>query len=215
MPLRLSLLVGLLALVAPPPARAALMGITLGTDAPPATVGGFTMTPFAPDGRPLGNVVTTVPSPLGGVLVFDSGLVHARIGQGWDTWSHGYTGDVYFGFGTSLTMTLPANTAAFYFYAEPNSSATFTFTATAAGGPMLTQSIAGLAGAAGFGFFGTGGDLLKSITVTAPSGASGFAVGEFGIAAGTGVAVPAPPTLLLGLVGVSVTGLARLRRRKG
>jgi hypothetical protein len=36
-----------------------------------------------------------------------------------------------------------------------------------------------------------------------------FLTGETSLAA----AVPAPPTLLLGLVGVGVTGVARLRRR--
>jgi hypothetical protein len=41
-----------------------------GTAAPPATLGPHTMTPFASDARPVLADVSSVPSPLGGILGF-------------------------------------------------------------------------------------------------------------------------------------------------
>jgi hypothetical protein len=152
-----------------------------GTGPPPATLGPYTMTAFPLDARPLGQVVTTVPSPLGGQVTFNVGLRHNRVGSGWATWSHGYTGDVYGPTpGTTLTMTLPPNTGAFYFYAEPNPFATFDVTATAQDGTTSGPiPVSGFAGAKYFGFYGTGGATIASITV---SSSRDFAVGEFGIA---------------------------------
>jgi hypothetical protein len=152
-----------------------------GTEAPPATLGPYTMTPFAPDDRALGNVVSDVSGPTG-TVGFTPSLTHARVGSGWATWSHGYTGDVYYTTGTQITMTLPAGTKAFYFYAEPNTFDVFSVEATAqngtTSGPIPVQ---GNSGAKYFGFYGTGGATLASITVTI-SDTSVFAVGEFGIA---------------------------------
>ena len=101
-----------------------------GTAAPPATLGGYTMVPFGDDTRAVPGSVTTVPGPDGDVT-FEATKGHADIPIGWATWSHGYTGDVYSTSGTTTTMTLPANTVAFYFYGEPNVFSTFTMTATA------------------------------------------------------------------------------------
>ncbi len=154
-----------------------------GTAAPPATLGGYTMTPFADDPRPLLNNVSSVPAPTGGSVGFSPDLQHHKIGSIWSTWSHGYTGDVYSTGGTSITMTMPANTVAFYFYAEPNLFGVFNITATSDSGTTSgAVPVEGNSGAKYFGFYATGGDTIVSITVTAVAGASGFAVGEFGIA---------------------------------
>ncbi len=151
-----------------------------GTAAPPATLGPYTMTAFGPDGRPLGETVSNVTGP-GGTVGFSPSLTHVRVGQGWATWSHGYTGDVYYTVGTQITLTLPAGTKAFYFYAEPNTFDVFSVEATAqdgtTSGPIPVQ---GDSGAQYFGFYGTGDAALSSITVTTTD-TSGFAVGEFGI----------------------------------
>jgi hypothetical protein len=156
------------------------------TGAPPPTLGGFSMTAFPPDPQPLFGQVTTVaaPDPPGGQVTFSIPLAHLRIGQGWGSWSHGYTGDVYYTNGAAaVTLTLPDDTAAFYFYVEPNIFATFQFEAVHSDGTSSGPiSIAGFAGAHYFGFYSACGT-LDSITITnTDGGAAGFAVGEFGIA---------------------------------
>jgi hypothetical protein len=149
-----------------------------GTGAPPATLGPYTMTPFALDPQPFGPVGgVAAPS---GTVTFSPSLYHLRVTQGWATWSHGYLGDVYWTQGAlSATLTLPPNTSAFYLYAEPNPFAVFTITATAQDGTTSGPiAVNGFAGARYFGFYGTGGERIASITV---SSAVDFAVGEFGI----------------------------------
>jgi hypothetical protein len=169
-----------------------------GTGAPPATLGDCTtMTPFAADARPLGNMVNDVTGPTGSVA-FSASAQHFRIGSGWGTWSNGYAGDVYFSNGaTSLTLTMPANTTAFYLYAEPVDFSTFTITATTqdstTSGPI---SVNGNGGAKYFGFSASGGTSISTITVTTTD-AGGFAVGEFG------VCVPPPPPLVHQLTALS------------
>lgn len=172
---------------------------SVGTNAPPPTLGPYQMTPFGNDPRPVctsgagapcpGTFFTNVVDPAG-TVTFSPMVQHRKVGQGWNTWSHGYTGDVYYVTGNSLTMTLPANTVAFYFYAEPNSGIK-TITATAqdgtTSGPIPVNAASG---ARYYGFYATGGATIATITVNLqvvlgegpfPPG-RGFAVGEFGIA---------------------------------
>jgi hypothetical protein len=75
--------------------RATFIELSPGLSSPPATLGGHSMTLFADDARANFTSVSTVSSPLGGVLGFDSAASLREIGDGWDTWSHGYAGDVY------------------------------------------------------------------------------------------------------------------------
>lgn len=169
---------------------------TPGTAAPPATLGPYTMTQFGPDSQPLGEGATGVNDPAG-TIGFTPALRHDRVGtcdfdpdppdtaSCWQTWSHGYMGDVYDSLAaevpTQITITLPAGTKAFYFYAEPNQFAEFSVEATAqdgtTSGPIPVQ---GNSGAKYFGFYGTGSATLSFITVMTTD-TSGFAVGEFGI----------------------------------
>jgi hypothetical protein len=143
------------------------------------------MTPFEADNRAEFENVTDVPAPGGGVLQFDSSLLHLKVGSGWGSWSHGYTGDVYYTEGTQLVMTLPENTKAFYFYVEPNFFGQFSVTATADDGTTSGAiPVEGNSGAQYFGFYTTDASSLSTIQVDVDPGAGGFAVGEFGIAYG-------------------------------
>jgi hypothetical protein len=149
-----------------------------GTGAPPATLGPYNMTPFGADPQPLG-YVNGVAGPTG-QLGFGSTLQHLVVGPYWQTWSHGYTGDVYWTLGGfSATLNLPPGTSAFYFYAEPNPWAVFTMTAVAQDGTTSgAVSVNGFAGAQYFGFYSTGSESIATINVTSNTD---FAVGEFGI----------------------------------
>lgn len=155
--------------------------LLLGTGLPPATVGpGIPITPFTPDARPLFASVNTVQSglPSGEVITFNNICSHRRVGNGWATWSHDYTGDVYFANGaTSLAIGLPISTTAFVFYVEPDPFAVYSFTVTYSGGGSITESINGAAGAKGFAVFEHDG--LGSPTGVSISSTVSFAVGEF------------------------------------
>jgi hypothetical protein len=186
----------------PAVAQAAIIGTALGSGARAPVLGGYAMTPFAPDPSPVLSSVTSVPAPLGvGPLTFSGAMTHRRIGSGWASWSGGYTGDVYYTGGpTSMSMTLPGGTAAFILYAEPNPFLLHTITATANDGTSVTQSVHGSSGASGYGFHISGTGSLTSITV---SGTSDWAWGEFSMA------IPEPATLSL----LSLGALTLIRRR--
>ena len=174
-------------------ANAAIVFQNLGTNAPPAIVGGHAVTPFDQAAQAaipnFTENLTVIPgNPGSGSLgvSFGEGNYKGSIGSGWATWSHGYTGAIYYvGAVTETTLVLPANTKAFYFYVEPNDFGAHTFTATTSnGGESGAISVIGASGATGFAFYGTQGESITSITISSDEGAGGFAIGEFGINAG-------------------------------
>jgi hypothetical protein len=141
------------------------------------------MTTFAPDSQPVGSDVDGVAAP-DGTLGFSPALEHDLVGDGWSTWSHGYTGDVYSTPSASITLTLPSATSAFYFYAEPEQYQVFTITATNSNGTTSgAVPVQGQAGAEYFGFYSTNSAPLTRITISTAD-PNGFAVGEFGISQG-------------------------------
>jgi hypothetical protein len=159
-----------------------------------------------------------VDAPGGGTIGFSTNLAHVEVGNGWATWSHSYTGDVYYQqLITSLTITLPTNTVAFYLYAEPDQFGSFTMTAQATDGAVVqsaSNDVEGNAGAERFEFWMSGGGTLASVSISIGSGGQGFAVGEFGIARDSSIpVVPLPPAAWGGLSLLGVLGLVRLRRR--
>jgi hypothetical protein len=157
-----------------------------GTSAPPSTLGSYKMTPFPADTQAVGATVSGVAGP-SGTLGFTPSLEHCLTPNSagcWQTWSNGYSGDVYATSSGSITLTLPAGTSAFYFYAEPDEFETFSISATSDDGTTSgAVPVAGDAGAEYFGFYATGTATLTSITVSGTD-PDGFAVGEFGISNG-------------------------------
>lgn len=152
-----------------------------GTGPPPPTLGSYPMTSFGPDPQPEGEVVSSVEDPAG-TVEFWPPATHLLVPSSWATWSHEYTGDVYMHEGEStLELTLPPGTKAFSFYAEPDAFQTFTVEAIAQDGTSSGQiDVEGYAGAKYFGFYGTPGNDVASIQISAAD-PSGFAIGEFQI----------------------------------
>ncbi len=157
-----------------------------GTDSPPPFLGTYKVTAFdAP--CTVGDDYSEIAAPTGDIsLVPDTEC--EQIANGWETWSNGYTGDVYWqdsdiGGVTSLVLTMPAGTRAFYFYAEPDEFETFDLQATANNGATSGPlEVYGEAGAQYFGFYANGkGENITKITISCDDD---FAIGEFGIAYG-------------------------------
>ncbi len=181
---------------------AEIIGVAGGANPPPPSLGGYEMTPFEWDDRPLYEPVTDVPSPLGGQVDFSVPLLHKRIGYGWATWGHGYEGDVYETYEGEVTLYLPENTYAFYAYAEQYLTQPMEITATADDGTSITQ-VHESQGALMFGFYvdELTSDPIEHITMSC-YGAQYIIIGEFGIA------IPGPGAALA-LFGIGVIGPRR------
>ncbi len=167
-----------------------------GTGAPPSQVGQYNVKPFGADVVNADGADTTtvaVPVSPAGNITFGSSVNHRIVGTDWSNWGPvGNTdtgGDVYYsGHGvSSLTITLPSNTVAFYLYTLSNNSGTYPVTVSVNSGAVSASSdVTSPDGATRFAFSATGGAFLNTVTVTYDTtGASGdpdgFAVGEFGI----------------------------------
>jgi hypothetical protein len=169
-----------------------------GTSAPPTGLGGYTMTPFTPDTttvNPYGAPIFNTPSvavPAGGcagVVGFSTNLDHRRVGTSFPFWSNVYTGDVYMGQTSTIKITLPAGTKAFYFYAADegynpasNNYPGITYNVSALGDDGTSSGMVPVLspqGAKYFGFYATGSTSLMMITVT--SSGPRAVIGEFGI----------------------------------
>ena len=195
-------------------ASAQITGYDLGTDAPPTDLGGYTFTVFPADPTAINTVTYSIASPLGGDLVLETDLLppfsyHLAVGQGWATWSHGYTGDVYSdNVSHGFTITLPPSTGAFYFYAEPNPQypvpVEVTADETTPAGTSISTLVSGFYGANGFAFVAPAGSTITTIRLTS---LYGIGVGEFGIAA----AVPEPGSSAVA-VAVGLMAMAGIRR---
>ena len=199
---------------------AASVAVSTGTGAPPTTLGAFTLTPFADDPTPNFTELSSLPSPLGGNLLFSPSVNHRTVpGGGWLTWSQGSPSglDVYYQSASIMTLDLPAQTTAFHFYAQPNlaQAPSYNITATHEDGTFLSLDVDGDGGAAGYGFYVTDSSFLTSITITAAIEAQGFALGQFQIAGplNPGGEVPEPGTVLVGAL-VAAAAFPVIRRRR-
>ncbi len=178
------------------------------TDAPGATLGdasiSYSMTPFPYDSRPH-DEVSYVDSPLGGEVSFDTPL-QINDPFRWTATANPYYGKIYFTqesppggppFPSSMTLTLPENTVAFYLYATTNywrdppldyHEIRATAYGTSADGTSLTpesltQDTNAHWGATYYGFYADSGESLTTIELNVVGGSTyGFILGEFGIA---------------------------------
>lgn len=164
---------------------AVLVDTSPGTGAPPGTLGGYVMGAFPADPTAEGTLITSLsppPSaPVIGNLEFAGPVEHMKVGSLWDTWSHGYTGDVYFNSDHDLLIVaLPADTLAFSLYLQPNLKDTFEFSVVS-GVTVATLDIDGDGGARYFGFYTDDPlDPLQFVYVRQTTmDSDGFAVGEF------------------------------------
>lgn len=159
---------------------------------------GFNMVNVSDNNAPNLGLISTLSSPVGNVTL-GSEVEKRTIGSSWNTWSNGYSGDVYYNRGaTNLEITMPFDVAAFDLYLQPEQYKMFeiavtVMTSTGLTTTTLAQNIDGKGGAKYFGFYGTDGDVLKSITITDKSGgaAKGFAFAQMRIA-------PVPEPLMIG-----------------
>lgn len=177
-------------------ASADILFQNLGTAAPPASVGGHTMTPFslAPQSAiPELSSISEIPgNPFAGQLTVSPQVTKYTGGFSWgtDAWPGAYLGPIYFsGFSvSSRTLTLPPNTTAFYFYLQNNNqdynldTVIVTTNSGTTSGPieLNTGFREPNVGAIGLAVYSTAGESITSITVQS-SNTQGFGIGNFGI----------------------------------
>lgn len=195
---------------------AVFVDTTPGTGAPPGTLGGYFMTAFPADPSPEGTLILQLAppaaAPVVGNLTFTTEVEHMLAGSVWDTWSHGYTGDVYFNEDHDLLMALPVGTQAFSLYVQPNLKDDFEFEVVS-GVTLTALTINGNSGASYIGFYSDDPlDPLQFVYVRQTTmDSDGFAVGEFMINA---IPEPGPATLVAGLGLCALAGVRRLMFRR-
>ena len=187
-------LAGLILMTATAASHAGIVFTNLGASAPPASVGGLSLTPFdlTPQAAlPEYSLVSVIPgSPVTGTLSTSFPVQKYTAGQSWgSSWSHGYTGPIYYADQDAVVLTLPAGSKAFYFYAQPNYYGSYAMTVTTdtgtSSGPISVSTgyFDPGQGANGFAFHADAGETITTVTISSPS-TGGFAFGEFGINAG-------------------------------
>lgn len=172
---------------------------------------GFALIPVPNGAEAIGTDLSALSFPLGNIEF--SGSVNKRqIGNGWQTWSNNYKGEVYYSGQDVLTLDIKLpNLNAFDFYVQPDFQRLATISATAQSGKlieMLSQQVDGAGGAQYFGFYSN--DPIQSIQITGDKASGGFAIAQL---RGARTAVVPTPLLLPGMIGLGF-GLWRKARNK-
>jgi len=197
-----ALMLALAATLSAARAGASVVFVNLGTAAPPSTVGMFAVTPYSLDQQTaipnLTNVSVIPGSPIAPDTTTSFPVQKRTVGDGWTSWSHGYTGPVFFTVPIvpPLMLTI-APAKAFYVYVEPATfGQPFAVTVTTnAGGSSGSVLVDAAGGATGFAFYTTAGESITSVTIDADSAAQGFAFAELGLG-NSAAATPSPtPTV--------------------
>lgn len=192
------LAVGVALLVLAPSSQAGIVfDGSPGNGAPPATLGGYTMVPSPQDTRGDDSWVYDAPATPTSRFGFSEPMRLGTIGchdsARTSPWAGGtYVGRVYatdIWFTDSVTIRLPIPSSAVYFYSTPAESFERQVQATAYAGTSSVSSgpvealVHGCTEATPsghyFGFYGTDGERIDSITVSQPGG---VAVGNFALA---------------------------------
>ncbi len=148
------------------------------------------------------NNVGSVTLDNGTVMSFDNDVSIRTIGDGWATWSGGYTGQVLYALNsTSLITTFTSGpVSAFGFFAQPDPFDIVQITMTLSDGSVVTEPVNGNSGAR---FFGWTGMPISSFTLSSPEL---FALGDFYTAGGEVGVIPEPSTWLMLLIGFGALG---------
>jgi len=125
--------------------------------------------------------VTTISTPCSGDLTLSPTHEKRTVGASWGTWSHGYTGEIYWTLGSTTALyTMPGDADAFDCYIEPNPFApqNFTVTGTASNGDTAVLVLTSISGASGASHFGFWTDLPCNLSTVSVAGTADFAIGE-------------------------------------
>jgi len=155
--------------------------INLGTDAPTAElIAEYGFLSNEVNGLADYASVTSIPMTYSSIGVASSVSVRT-IGSSWMTWSHGFTGHVYYSEGGALTntLTLPEHCLGAIVYVESDAYGLFDFTYTSDGiaTPLTLTDVNGSGGAAGVAFLSDTG-YLNTVVISTETSAGGFAFGE-------------------------------------
>jgi hypothetical protein len=196
--------------MAAPSAQAALkVDTSPGNGAPPPKLGGFTMGSSPQDQRANNAPVMDAPATSASSFSFDQPVTLLTVHQNWcsSNWAGGtYRGRIYNVLQRTVKVTLPSPMSAVYFYGQPDQLSDFApalnLTARAQDGSAVTVASGPTPSQAHhcdqgrppsgqfFGFWGTNGDKIQSITVSFDSptaDVTDFAIGNFALAAPAGV----------------------------
>lgn len=153
-----------------------------------------------------------------GTLSFSEGVYKGYVGYGWQTWSHGYRGEVYFNNGDNfLTIKLAKAIIAFDLFVQPNDHPVMPLAITAltrsGAKTTLLQQVDGSGGAKYFGFYATEEDYISEIQIESPLGGLGFGMADFRLDSAESVPEPATVSGLLAFGALTASWRARRVKR--
>jgi hypothetical protein len=142
----------------------------------------------------------------GGSVSLGASAEVVSIGDGWATWSGGYTGQVFSPSNSASTFSFGSGVSSLGFYIEPDEETTEAIMVTLANGETLTDDINGAGGASFFGYYG---GPVTSLTIDDLAGDT-FAMGEFYSGSSS---APVPEPASVGFLAIGMLSLAGVYTR--